>query len=187
MGKKYRVAQPGAGRYKFPSGGCNSIYKGELMEKPKSKLNPFAPSNDEVKRNRLGEVVRKIMDYSLGTLWWVDEGLWQEQLASRYDQNSTRVAHPGLSMLVHPVQDLYSQVPMLHGSSRGYGVKVKGLTAEEPERIAFFGPLLAPVTVAESVPDGRQPRMRPNSFKSRISPDEEIQLEEFLKRWGLST
>ena len=105
------------------------------MKKRASKLNPAVPSCDEVKRERMTKAVRTVMDYSLGTLWWVDEGLWREQLASRYDQNSTRVAHPGLSMLAHPVQDLFSRIPMLHGSSHGHGVMVKGLTAEEPERL----------------------------------------------------
>ena len=153
------------------------------MKKRASKLNPAVPSCDEVKRERMTKAVRTVMDYSLGTLWWVDECLWQEQLASRYDQNSTRVAHPGLSMLIYPVQDLYSRVPMLHGS----GVKVKGLTADEPDRSSFFGPLLAPVPAIESVPFGRPPRIRPNSFKHRISSDEEQGLREFSKRWGLET
>lgn len=157
------------------------------MKKRASKLNPAAPNYDEVKRERMAKAVRTVMDYSLGTLWWVDEGLWREQLASRYDQNSTRMAHPGLSMLAHPVQDLYSRVPMLHGSSHGHGVMVKGLTAEEPERTSSFGPLLAPVPAIESVPFGRPPRIRPNSFKHRISHDEEQDLREFLKRWGLET
>lgn len=155
------------------------------MKKRASKLNPAAPSYEEAKRERMTKAVRTVMDYSLGTLWWVDERLWQEQLASRYDQNSTRVAHPGLSMLIYPVQDLYSRIPMLHGSSHGHGVKVKGLTADEPNRSSFFGPLLAPIPVPESVPFGRQPRMRPNAYKHRISPDEEQDLRAFLNSWGL--
>lgn len=158
-----------------------------MSRKEKNRSSHPIPSYEEVNQNRWTALVRTVMDYSLGALWWVDESLWQELLASRYDQNSTRVAHPGLSMLIHPVQDLYSQVPMLHGSSRGHGVQVKGLTAEEPQRIAFFGPLLAPVPASESVPFGRQPRMRPNTYKHRVSPDEELQLKAFLKRWGLES
>ena len=151
-----------------------------MGKKPAKPKRPV-PSYEEVSKSRWTAAVRTIMDYSLGTLWWVDESLWQELLPV-YDRNSTRKEHPGLSILTHPVQDLYSQIPILHGTSKGQGVLVQGITAREPTRLTSFGSLLAPVFVVESVPYGGAARVRGNHEKSRITAKEEQDLRRFLKR-----
>ncbi len=55
-------------------------------------------------------------DYSLGTLWWVENSLWREVL------QEARVAgegsHPGLSLLKGSTRFSLEAVPMLFGTSK---------------------------------------------------------------------
>lgn len=143
-------------------------------------------SYEEARRNRCESLLRTVLDFTLGTLWWVKESLWLEVLPDGYDRHSTREGHPGLSIRRFPVEDLYDQAPMLHGSSRGSGIKVRGLTPDEPERRTAFGPLLAPVPVHEVFDDDSAPRLRQNLYKPRVTSEERKALDGFLQKRNLA-
>jgi hypothetical protein len=143
------------------------------------------PSFHSVHEKRYVQMLRTVFDFSFGTLWWIGESLWKETLRGRYDQHSTRNAHPGLMLLRVPVEDRYSMVPILHGSSYGRGVKVRGLDLETPDRITSFGPLLAPIAAGEALPWPKAARIHPNKNKPRIDSSEVDALERFLCERGL--
>jgi hypothetical protein len=134
----------------------------------------------KVHEARWEALARAVMDYSRGTLWWVDETLWKEILFA-YDRQSDRQGHPGLSIRNRPIQGLFDQIPMLHGCSKGGGVKVTGLDKRSPDRTTHFGPLVGPVPVAETVPLGGAARVQSNRHKPRLTDWEAQRLEAYLQ------
>ncbi len=145
-----------------------------------SQASAESPSTETVQELRWLRLLQTVMDFSGGTLWWVDESIWRDVLEN-YDQKSQRDGHPGLCIRTVPVVDLYSQIPMLHGRSKGSGVEVTGLTVEEPKRTTRFN-LLGPVPVMETIPRAGKQKVRPNRDKPRLTDAEQQALTDFLQR-----
>ena len=140
----------------------------------------------------------KLLDVTFGTVWWVREEVWQEQMVG-YDQNSERACHPGVSLRVKPATGLADRVPLLHGTTSAAGpVVVRGLTAEYAAcgEVTSFGRLVAPaqlrvsefVTAApEADPDVLagpwfvHRRVIPNWYKLQLTPPETFQLWEWAE------
>jgi hypothetical protein len=81
----------------------------------------------------------KKLDTSLGTLWWVRENVWKDEIPFYYFTN--RNSHPGLSISEAKALESRAYVPMLHGTSKRKGncVAVWGLTRVEREHFTYFG------------------------------------------------
>jgi hypothetical protein len=83
-----------------------------------------------------------LRDYSLGTIWWVQEPVWKSVLRSGYESN--KKGHPGLSIRNNPIPPYLpmDQVALLHGTSvscsTGKAFRVKGITRHEPQRQTYF-------------------------------------------------
>ncbi|NMA44962.1 MAG: hypothetical protein GX945_00215 [Lentisphaerae bacterium] len=87
---------------------------------------------------------------SFGTLWYIREDLLKRAM-SGYDQQSTRKAHPGVSINRAAPTGLRDVVSMLVGTSkvRGYGCffSTTGISPNaEPEKRTYFN-ILRPVRV----------------------------------------
>ena len=94
-------------------------------------------------------------DFSTGTLWRVREDIWINNL-SKYDKESSRKWHPGLS-IANQKTNLGNEttIPVLHGSSGKSGpVVVAGITSEEPyseDHKCVFGKILQPVLLRSNI------------------------------------
>jgi len=142
-------------------------------------------------------------DFSTGTLWRVREDIWINNL-SKYDKESSRKWHPGLS-IANQKTNLGNEttIPVLHGSSGKSGpVVVAGITSEEPyseDHKCVFGKILQPVLLNRSKMEeldrtgevfnqdlGKRWyetfEVIPNRYKPRINADENNQLKSFLER-----
>lgn len=110
----------------------------------KAKTTP--PAQKEVAALRMQRLLGMALDVSLGTVWRVREHLWMQTFGRGYDQNSTRLWHPGVSLRQTPPAALYEMVPMLHGTTDEQGpVVVHGLTLERGPRAATsFGKIIRP-------------------------------------------
>jgi hypothetical protein len=145
-------------------------------------------TNREADFLRWTGVATTVLDLSSGSLWWVRESLWTECLGPTYGRTTTRRAHPGLSAMRDRISDLFSQVPMFHGTSGARGpVIVCNLTpADASEKVTSFGHLIAPsVRVSEWLPVGHARRVERNAHKPRLDPGEQAQFDAFLERNGL--
>lgn len=58
-----------------------------------------------------------LFDYSRGTLWWVSNKIWNENVSGFVWKKKSR-HHPGLSVARRRAEGLYSTIPMLIGTSR---------------------------------------------------------------------
>lgn len=115
-----------------------------------------------------------LLDYSKGTLWWVNDLLWKEA-----DDNFVvkRKGHPGLSLARRKAESLYDVVPMLIGTTknRGHSVAVENIT--EPvkgstRRTHFSVVRPFPLRFGEF---GKRSGIYRNDYKPRIS-DSEMEL-----------
>ena len=70
-----------------------------------------------------------LLNYSKGTLWWVNDLLWKEA-----DDNFVvkRKGHPGLSLARRKAESLYDVVPMLIGTTKNGGRSVTVENITEP-------------------------------------------------------
>lgn len=138
-------------------------------------------------RARWTAVMTHIQPPTLGSLWWVEESLWKDRIR-RYDQKSTRHGHPGLSAMRYPITDLFSQVPLFHGTSGRSGpVVASGLDPDKPaDYSTAFGRLVATVAVNEWTPLGGEPRVCANLHKTRLDQTEQADFDAFLKRRKLA-
>ncbi len=100
-------------------------------------------SDDNVKAQRILELLTTVLSLRWGTIWWPDEDLWK-QCHSHHDVKSDRVEHPGLYLRRKVSFDtLFEPIPMAIGTTRGSNkgrdtLRVKGLRASEPERVTCF-------------------------------------------------
>jgi hypothetical protein len=151
---------------------------------------------DDIKAIRLQALLNACLDVSFGTLWWIREDLWKERNPA-YDQESEKIAHPGVSIRSSPPAGLYEFVPVLHGTSRSGPVAVLGLSRRQPLRPTYFGRLSFPaeIPILEFVrpakdtdpealvgPWYRRSRTSPNLDKLRVTPDEAAALEAWWSR-----
>jgi hypothetical protein len=112
-------------------------------------MNPAPPTFEEVQQKRLSQLLNACIDLSFGSVWRIREGMWIKtflQQGQRYDKNSKRKWHPGVSLRTAPVASVHEYLPMLHGSSGDHGpVVVRGLTREHgDEHETSFGKIVRP-------------------------------------------
>lgn len=96
---------------------------------------------------RRAMVVRRLMDVSFGTMWWLREYMWKEIIPPelKYDLDSQKCGHPGVSILGGP-SPLQTFIPMMHGRSEGgrRSVWITGFESDEPRKRTAFGHLIQP-------------------------------------------
>jgi hypothetical protein len=141
-------------------------------------------------------------DRSAGTLWWVKETLWANQLPSFY--NPKGPAHPGLSILNEQKDALTETVPVLHGTSSSKGpIVVKGVSNHSKDfdenSKTYFGRILTPAKIPNKTIEEfdqatlvfnpnlgaswhKEFDVIPNRYKSKITQEEQEQLEMFLSK-----
>jgi hypothetical protein len=115
-----------------------------------------------------------LLDYSKGTLWWVNDLLWKEA-----DDNFVvkRKGHPGLSLARRRVKSIYDVVPMLIGTTKngGRSVAVGNITEtiKGSTRSTHFSVVRPfPLRFGEF---GKKSGIYRNDYKPRIS-DSEMEL-----------
>ena len=153
---------------------------------------------DQHLASRYHALLARLLDVMFGTVWWVREDVWQEQLAG-YDQDSERMAHPGVSLRVKPATGLGEAVPLLHGTTSTAGpVVVRGLTAEYAAcgEVTSFGRLVVPASLrvrefVTAAPDADpevlagpwsiRRRVIPNWYKLQLTPPETYRLWEWAE------
>jgi hypothetical protein len=141
-----------------------------------------------------------LFDYMAGSLWKVREDLWQAKLGDKYDQNSTRQWHPGLSIKQGRITS-YEAIPILFGTSSGdkfSSIIVKNVTEEEgAEKKTYFGKFIAPMQVAD-ITGQNSPKTDKlvgynlelkqiviNHHKPKLTGSEMNQLEQWINKKGL--
>ena len=150
--------------------------------------------------DRLLRLLNTCYNYTLGTLWCVNEELWKERIDG-YDLNSTRKFHFGLSVRKRPLLSL-EMIPMLHGTSRGSrsSVAIKDCSHNNgKEYVTYFGNCIGPVSPLDfkRLPEEHDPDLlesrdsmawtsqvllKPNSHKLRVTLSEEKNLEKFIEQ-----
>ena len=142
-------------------------------------------------------------DFGAGTLWRVREDVWINSL-SKYDKESSRKWHPGLSVANNTSNlDNEATIPVLHGRSGKSGpIVVTGISNEEPyseDHQSVFGKILHPVPLKREKMEELDSsgevlnqdlgsrwydtyEVVPNRYKPRINTDENNQLQSFLER-----
>lgn len=108
---------------------------------------------EEAKEKRLSRLLDTCIDMSFGTVWRVREEIWKQsfrQQGQRYDWESDRKWHPGVSLRSTPLTNVHEYAPMLHGSSGDHGpVVVRGLTHDvDSDYATSFGRIVRPAKVA---------------------------------------
>ena len=129
-----------------------------------------------------------LLDYSKGTLWWVHNRIWNEEIAGFVWKKNSR-HHPGLSISCKKVDGLYSTVPMLIGTSRRpSGQNVLSVRHMSPEgsahrdRPGYFS-ALRPCSLRFD-DFGRADGIEQNCTKPRLERDEMQKLDELLGEKG---
>lgn len=116
-------------------------------------MNPAPPTLEEVQKKRISELLKTCVDMSFGSVWCIQETVWIKTFlkeGQRYDENSKRKWHPGVSLRTTPLTSVYEYIPMLHGSSGDHGpVIVRGLTPNvDADYATSFGRIVRPAKVA---------------------------------------
>ena len=101
--------------------------------------------------DRTLEAFKQLVQYLRGALWWIRNDLLKER-QSAFNPEDAHKGHPALSLRLSPVESRYDAVPMLVGTSakklpsysKAQCVAVRGLTAEEPDHLAYFGAIVEP-------------------------------------------
>ena len=125
-----------------------------------------------------------LLDYSKGTLWWVNNRIWNEKISGFVWKKKSN-NHPGLSITRKKVEGLYSTVPMLIGTSRcSAGSSVLSVRHMNPEGSArhdkpgYFSTLRPyPLRLDDF---GHADGILQNCTKSRLERDEMQRLGELL-------
>ena len=115
-----------------------------------------------------------LLNYSKGTLWWVNDLLWKEADDSFVFK---RKGHPGLSLARRRVKSIYDVVPMLIGTTKNGGRSVIVVNITEPvkgstRRTHFSVVRPFPLRFGEF---GKKSGIYRNDYKPRIS-DSEMEL-----------
>ena len=117
------------------------------------------------------EALDFLLDYSKGTLWWVNDLLWKE-----VNENFVvkRKGHPGLSLARRKAESLYDVVPMLIGTTKNGGRSVTVENITEPvkgstRRTHFSVVRPYPLRFGEF---GKKNGIYGNDYKPRISNSE---------------
>ena len=171
--------------------------------------------------DRQFEIMRRFVPYQFGSLWWGRDDLIhsaQPEFVERKD----RIGHPLLSIKRDGLNDRMDIVPMLVGTSGRHlrketklqCVSVRGLTAEDPDHVSYFGSIVEPgLYEFDDLLDGvvrkdnscrrpskwdggaslasSEPRpwfevrsMHPNAHKPRVDDREKADLEQYCQKHG---
>lgn len=126
--------------------------------------------------------------HDFGTLWFLRESLLKREYPS-YDQNSTRRAHPGLSINRLPAVGIRGTIRMLIGTRRRHGLafEVAGVMDSGPaDQNTFFSvlrPLRAMPVHFLPRPD-LEPEITRNTHKPALNQEEREELEKCLSPAG---
>jgi len=135
---------------------------------------------------RLLQAINFLMDYSMGTIWRVDESIWQSKIRK---YRSTRKWHPGLSLSQASATYIHDTIPMLQGTSvkhNSEALTVHGLTEERGSLYpTYFGRILRPVRIEIIKSIGKNPLIEPNSYKRAVNAEEMEQLKKMLAQRGV--
>ena len=168
------------------------------------------------------EAAKLMMPYQFGSLWWGRDDLIKKAQIT-FTRRPDRIGHPLLSVKRGEFKSRNDMIPMLVGTS-GTGlregvkklcVQIKGLTAEESDKICYFGAIIkpglygfgdlldgivrkansfrkpakhdkkAPLVASEPVPWYELRTMHPNYFKPHVDDGEKKDLELFCRRFCL--
>ena len=138
------------------------------------------------RRNKMESAKRRfnaldfLLDYSKGTLWWVNDLLWKEADANFVVK---RKGHPGLSLARRRVKSIYDVVPMLIGTTKNGGRSVAVENITEPvkgttRRTHFSVVRPFPLRFGEF---GKRSGIYRNDYKPRISDSEMVLLNSILE------
>lgn len=127
-----------------------------------------------------------LLDYSKGTLWWVNNRLWNKVIP-HFVWKKKCTHHPGLSIAREKADGVYSAVPMLIGTSRKLSgndvLVVTNINKEENScinRLGYFSTLRSHCINIDEF--GRSNIVIQNKAKTRLTQDEMMKLNELLKR-----
>lgn len=155
---------------------------------------------DECKEERkLNRLVTSGL-WQFGSIWWIGNDRIKEAEPG-FNKKDEHIGHPGLSLLKEPPLGIYDAVPLLFGTScrNNKWVQVKGITAEDPEHLTYFGLIqgsrspgcydiqrLTDGAAQESLLRYRSSeRIWPNRHKTIVSPDENNRLEAYCRKHKL--
>ena len=125
-----------------------------------------------------------LLDYSKGTLWWVHNRLWNENIRG-FVWKKNSVFHPGLSICQEKSEGLYTTIPMILGTSRKLnGSSVLTVVHMSPEGAAhhdkpgYFSVLRpCPLRINDF---GRKNTITQNAVKPHLDRSEMRKLDEIL-------
>lgn len=126
-----------------------------------------------------------LLDYSKGTLWWVNDLLWEKSVPNFVRR---RKGHPGLSICRTKATGLFTMIPMLLGTTKSYGKSfcVNGVSdpesgrGDKPTHFSLLRPY--PLVFDEF---GRVEGISRNDYKPRLTAEEGRRLDAYLKREGI--
>lgn len=139
-------------------------------------------SMEEARAERFQALVKAVGFAAFGTLWHVEEHVWKGLLTGTYDQNSTRVGHPGCSIR-RCAATLNAVAPMLHGTSVKSRTRTTILVRDvygEPHETYFGG--LDPVNI--SLEEFRRKSLTQRGTKRSLNEHELKALELLCKNEG---
>jgi len=130
-----------------------------------------------------------LFDCSKGTLWWVNNRLWNEVVVGFVWKRNAK-SHPGLSIARRKAKGLYDTIPMLIGTSRKpFGTKALEVHHIDEEGSSHYD---APTYFAPLRPCrlrfndfGRAEGVARNEPKSRLDNEELHCLDNILKGEGV--
>lgn len=136
----------------------------------------FAGMESEERRY---EALAALLDYSKGTLWWVNDRLWSRAIQGFVPK---RKGHPGLSLGRTKADGLYSVLPMAIGTTKnsGHCFKVYGLSDQDDHEGPTCFHVLRPYPLVFDE-FGRSDGIFQNAYKPRLNSDEYRRLDAFLK------
>ena len=143
-------------------------------------------SQEEADHLNLLRFVSIVFGVDFGTLWWVDDRIWQREISEFRPPRVGLSHHPGVSIARKTRQPAPETYPMLFGTSGSHGpVCAKGITPND-DRTTSFGTLapaeLGAADFAASSNRPERPSIKSNIYKLLLEPDEQEALEEFLHR-----
>ncbi len=136
-------------------------------------MNSAPPTFDEVQKKRLAQLLNACIDMLFGSVWRIRETVWINAFLTqgqRYDVNSKREWHPGVSLRTAPLTSVHEYIPMLHGSSGDHGpVVVRGLSRERgDEHETSFGKIVRPAKLTVKDATATTRRIGRNNLEGRL-------------------
>lgn len=140
---------------------------------------------EEYEKKRWWSLFITCANYRFGTLWFIKEALLKGAMAG-YDQHSTRLAHPGLSIQHHNVVGLQDTISMLVGTSKKHGMTFATTDVTKqagPDKKTYFE-VMRPVHVSpDSFFSTRETtaNLERNTHKPSLSTNECGELKRLIK------